>query len=753
MKVLQSVCTFTFILAFLIFGCSKNNPTSCDGDIESLIEISFTDDKVMNENNSLEYTYTQGITWEALIEDEPLYAYRITTSNGELPASILTDTDGWVYQNDPQDENTIWTNIRELQMSFNSVNGMLEHIITIFEVKLLIDDKESDVVTASFFDFREIGTILSTTAGDCNGQTTGTGLTFLIREKIQDIFVDGLYADHFMYRVNIISEIDSTIISEGEWFNSINCEDIRKVELTGITIPSLIPNENSELTQFETYIVTRSGYADIDNPAIANFKVQEGFYPGTIIYYGEDNANANGIYALGTHHFATYLDDGISDVLPSVQIFDGTHFATAFWYDSEEKYTAIGSDDFEIFMRWGYNGEFENNNPHKQREDITLDELTGETYFSEIVGYDLRLDGEPYYYPSIPAIGENLQVDIDGTEWLRVSVNDEIGQETILSLTSFNGLLEYMYGEHTFEVRAIDLQGAVDLTPHEFTFTIVPPVPKEEKSGVLILDDEPDYPNISPGELIDTFYEYIVSDYTTEPGYINRDEIQQFWMDGLHYGKSIIAPSDIQQYKTIIYHADNPTAEFNFWKEFESLKIYLLQGGNLILSSGSELKITHNKCSQNNFNIFEQYFGIPMNNEDAIDYVSTSFTDNPFFIQAITEGSYNDIDLLLPSFNVTITNPYAPILSVNGLGPVAYFNDHEAEVIYSYGCKDVGEDPPGCPYHIIPTQEEYDQFNGLPVALRYVTPNNACFLFGFPLAYMEPDQVKSMMTQILNELE
>lgn len=756
MKTFKTIFTITILVIMLILGCSKNNPTSCNGDTGNLIEISFSDEKVINENNTQEYTYTQGITWEALIDDEPLFAYRITTSNGDLPESIVTDPNGWVYQNEPEEEPTIWTDKTELEISFNSVNGVLEYIITEFEVKYLYDDQESGIVSASFFDFREIGTLLTTTGGDCNGQTTGTGLIFLIRENILDIFVDGLYADHFMYRLNIISETDSTLISEGEWLNSLNCEDIRKVELTSYTTPSLIPNEAGELTQFETYIVTRSGFADEDNPAIANFKVQEGFYPGTIIYYGEDNGNENAIYALGTHHFATYYDEGLSEILPSVQTSDGTHLATAFWYNGEGKYTAIGSDDFEIFMRWGYNGEYENNNPHSQTNEIIIDELTGQPYYCEIVGYDIRLDGEPYYYPPIPATGEHLQVDDDGKEWLRISINDAIGQATTITLTSFGGVLENMYNEHTFEVRAIDLQGEVDQTPHEFTFTIVQPIPKAEKEGVLIIDDESDSFQ-SPGELFDTFYEYIVSDYATDPGYINRESLNTFMiangMSGLHYGKSIIPPSDLQQYKTIIYHADNPTAEFSFWKEFESLKIYLLQGGNLILSAGSTLKVVHQKCSQNNFNIFEQYFGIPMSNEDAIMRVSTSYTDNPFFIKAVAEVSYNDIDLLLPSFNTIITNPYVPFLSVNGLGPVAYFNDHEANVIYSYGCKEVGEDPPGCPYHIIPTQEEFDEFNGLPVALKYETTNNSCYIFGFPLAYMEPDQVKSMMTQILNEID
>ncbi len=516
----------------------------------------------------------------------------------------------------------------------------------------------------------------------------------------------------------------------------------------------LIPNVlTDDVPQDSTFLRVKA----IDTALIISdeieisFVVKETFYPDTIIYYGDGNANANGIYALGTNHFATYLDDGLSDILPSVQTSDGAHHATSFWYNSEEKYSAIGSNDFKTYMRWGYSGEFEEDNPQKPQDGITLDEITGQPYFCEIVGYDLRLDGEPYYYPPIPAEGDNLIVDDDGTQWLRIPFNS--AQSTTVTLTSFGGSLDNMYGEHTFEVRAIDLQGAVDLTPHEFTYTIVSPIPKEEKSGVLIIDDEGDNASLAPAELINEFYEYIVSDYTAEPGYINREDMIDFGMDGLHHGKSVIASSDIQQYKTIIYHCDNPTAEFSFWAEYETLKIYLLQGGNLILS-GSNQKYVFGRCSDNAFDIFDKYFGIPMNIEDAIGFASTSNTENPFFIQAIAEGSFNDLNLQLPSFNTIITNPQIPEFSVNGLGPVAYFNvnpEFDAEVIYNYGCKEVAEDPPG-PYHINPTQEEYDYFNGLPVALKKVTEDNSCYTFGFPLSYMEADQVKTMMTQILNEM-
>ena len=81
--------------------------------------------------------------------------------------------------------------------------------------------------------------------------------------------------------------------------------------------------------------------------------------------------------------------------------------------------------------------------------------------------------------------------------------------------------------------------------------------------------------------------------------------------------KSIIASSDIQQYKVIIFHSDNGVAESRFWKEYESLKIYLLQGGNLIISAGATLKTVHIQCGNKAFSIMEDYFGIPMNNDGA----------------------------------------------------------------------------------------------------------------------------------------
>ena len=551
------------------------------------------------------HLFQQTVQWSGTDEDGVVegYAFRVLNEEGipiATPGHDAIDENGWVKFYTPSADHsiplnqsaqtTIWIDQGYATINFPAAdaNGDSANVVSIFEVKCLDDRGAESEIARKFFQAHS-NTPRVLIDGDIAGKAISTAIVFKFIMHDDDPFV-GETPYYFEYKLER-RDLNGILIAENdggyadEWISTLGSNDISLALHSALRLESaggpnaLIPNSFDSsvppVPQDSTFLRVKA----IDTALIASdeievsFVVKEGLYPGTIIYYGDGNANANGIYSLGTNHFATYLDDALSDILPSIQTSDGAHHATAFWYNGEEKYTAIGSSDFKTYMRWGYSGEYEEDNPQKPIDGITRDEITGLRYYCEIVGYDLRLDGAPYYYPPIPAEGDHLQIDDDGKEWLRVGYNYPIGQATTVTLTSFGGSLEDMYGEHTFEVRAIDLQGAVDLTPHEFTYTIVPPIPKEEKTGVLIIDDEGDNVSSAPDSLINAFYEYIVSDYATEPGYINREEVNGYGMDGLHYGKSVIAPSDIRQYKTIIYHCDNPTEEFNFWKEFESLKI------------------------------------------------------------------------------------------------------------------------------------------------------------------------------------
>jgi FlgD Ig-like domain len=374
---------YAFIVIFLLISCTQKNPTTAD----NTSEVYFTDfsgEKIELENSS-EYQYVQTISWEEELDGNPLFAYRFTTTNNEMPAGFFADENGWIYHYLPgadksiplglSYERSIWTDLKTFEVIFESVMGELAHIISKVELKYLLDIEESDPISTSFFDDRIIGTRLSTTKGPVDGRTIGKGIAFTINEQLTDIFVEGLYADHFMYRLNIISESDSTLIQAGEWLNTLDCEDIRQVEMNSELGNALIPNEDGELTELEAYIVTRSGFEDSDNPAKMNFKVQDGFYPNTIIYNGLTQNNyqsSNNSFALGENHFVTYMDEALSEEPQHSFVNDEIHYATAPWIDKNGNYVMIGSDDFEYFLQCGYLGEYAGNNPANNYNGIVF---------------------------------------------------------------------------------------------------------------------------------------------------------------------------------------------------------------------------------------------------------------------------------------------------------------------------------------------------------------------------------------------
>ena len=47
MRTFQTCCTIAFLVILHISGCSKKYPTSCNGDTDNLIVISFTEVKVI----------------------------------------------------------------------------------------------------------------------------------------------------------------------------------------------------------------------------------------------------------------------------------------------------------------------------------------------------------------------------------------------------------------------------------------------------------------------------------------------------------------------------------------------------------------------------------------------------------------------------------------------------------------------------------------------------------------------------------
>ena len=781
---------FIIITVLIINACDsrkgKLNPNSIP--IISITNYFGVDDE---EDLGDPEIFQQTIEWSAYDIDGVVegFAFRVLNEEGvPIPTAgyEVLDENGWVkhYRHnadtsiplDQSDETTIWIEQTFVEINFPAADASGDSVNTTcsFQVKC-IDNREGESATATkyFNAFSNVPYLtVSSSKGFIDGETIGLGVVIKFVLPLGEGLAVNYEAYYFKYKLEK-RDLDHNLIPESEggypdqWFDTFGQEDIEEITLTSETELALTANTFEGETPLDsTYILAKGvNIAGVEtDPVTISFLISDVFSPGTVIYYGEGNGWANDIYALGEHHFATYLDDALSVILPSILTPDGIHNATAFWVNMDHQYILIGSEDIKIYMHWGWHGEFgdygvdDYNDPHAKKNDVVLDELTGASYFSEITYFDLRLDGAPLYYPPLPATGENLRVDDDGTEWLRVPVNHAIGQRVMLNLTTLGGI-DNLYGEHTFVARAVDLQDVVDDTPHEFIFYIEVPCPKEEKDGIMIIDDEVDTNN-APADTVNNFYDYIISDFETNPGYIDRFEIKELiygWnLEKLHFKKAFLSPTDFQHYKTIIYHTDDPISVSHFVQEYESLKIYLLQGGNIIFSTGAELETVQINCrDQYHFPILEDYFGIPLLDENVVVAVSKNWGTNPFFIKAISQfGTEFDINLQLPSFNAQITNPMLPeLLSKDGLGPVAYFNEEiiTSEIIYRYGCKEPGEEPHP-PFHTVPTQEEYDMYNNLPVGIQNITENNSCYLFSFPLVYMVKEEVKVMMNHILSEI-
>jgi len=89
---------------------------------------------------------------------------------------------------------------------------------------------------------------------------------------------------------------------------------------------------------------------------------------------------------------------------------------------------------------------------------------------------DIQLDGNA---DGLPPVGTVITDNVTEEEWMRLPIYEE--QTCKLFGLSF--------GEHTFRVRSVDFQGAVDPTPAELLFYLHEPILEDEKEGLLFVDD------------------------------------------------------------------------------------------------------------------------------------------------------------------------------------------------------------------------------------------------------------------------
>jgi hypothetical protein len=725
--------------------------------------------------------FQQRIFWQGTDPDGVVegYAYRVMDENENPIATSgkeVVDEDGWVYHYkegadtsiplDESDEKTIWTNDVSTVINFPAhVDGDSAHVTSIFEVKC-IDDREAVSEPARKYflakSHKPMVNVLSS-RGDIMGRTIGMGVRLVFNIRYNDPFIDDGVADHFKFKIEKRDVVTGEVIppEQGGYeeviWDTKDQNDIYRRVLTSQTDPPLIPNDFvGEVEQDSTHLtvwgVHQSGV--VSDSVEISFLVKEGFYPSTIFYTNQkyDHMNyvgKNATFVLGANHYVPYYREAIGRLIPNVTTAEGIRFATPFFIDKDGKYNAMHSTDLRIWLRWGHHGEYGKragegfiitNDPNDVRAQQVLDEQTGQPYFTEIIAYDLRMNDQPYVYGPLPAAQHNI-VDDDGTEWLRVPVGEAISQRLILS--------RIPPGEHKIEVRAVDLQDVVDQTPVTFDFNLKDRMPTNQKNGILLINDTQNHPTQSPREIIDQFYQDIFDWYDGPVDYLNRSDLRGTVFDSeLHYGDNVFSPSDFEDYKIVVYYSDRPLAETRLPQENDVFNLYLRGGGNVILSlNGVAARNSHHYFRERQRPMYQRYFGIPMTHAGTVKSSSGDWFEKPYFIGANSDP-VNGPGVYVP---LNLTDPFNPMMNnLEGLPGVAYFveDEIEAEAIYRFECKEVGA-------HQGPTnQDEFDQFNDKPVALRYQGPHqNLNFMFGFPLSYMEKDAVRNMMQQIVPDIE
>ncbi|MDD2229371.1 MAG: hypothetical protein PHY48_08170 [Candidatus Cloacimonetes bacterium] len=713
MKTFLNIGLMLLIALFLV-SCGKQNPFAPAAQ-QTQEEISFSDQTIPLADG--EFIYRQGI--QIAPHAGSVYSYKISTLGSDLPDGIVTDEQGWIYFRVTGDESgkpltetgthrNIWTTQTLLSCDFISQEGKLTNLIT--KVELRERNKAGNIIelSSAFRSDRLISSRIVIPFFN-NGVTTGTGMEFGLQENIGNIYVEGLYAHHFMYRLNILDG-NQQVLSHGDWYSSLESQDMRKVALNATTTPAIIPNAANQFTQFESYVVSRQGVEEASRNTVY-FKAASGNKPTALIY-------SETLVGLGQYHYTIDVNSHPQAYYEQIST-SNENKNRALWLN-DTGYEAINSQDFKLHLRWGHKGLYDSDNPMSILTNDCYNE-SGVSYYSKVVAYDLRLDGAPF--PTFSQFFEPVVVSHgDGSSWLRIKNMFDSCRHVLLSNLS--------NANHTFEVCAVDLQNVYSL-PAQVIINLLPYKPVSQRNGILIVDDSKSNINYSPEQTVDSFYNAVMPSHWGEVSvfdtYSSTDQIIG------------ISTPRLQNYQAVIWHSDNPATVGTLSNNIDPLDMYLANGGKLIVSGTNKLLSAFQELNFKAPNFLSNRLGIP--NTTSYGQVGLSITNNPFFIQADGLNGLSDV-------NLNTTTSFNSIVNLRkGLGTIAYFNpDAGLNFIYKLGCKAV--DFPTYP----PTQEQYALYSSKYVGYKYSHLGSEVVVLGFPLSYMVQAEVSSALQSILGEM-
>ena len=693
--------TCAVLLLFFIFSCSTKDPLS-PYSVNSP-HLLFDDFKIEQGGN--DYIYKQNIRIEGGDTSNLSFAYKLTFYK-ECPNEYETDSEGWLRF----DGTEIWTTNNSLDFEFGTQDGIIQNLITQISVKVKHPTGQIEELSSPFKSNRLFGSYLESPTNP-NAEYS-MGIEFIVRELIGDIYVDGNYAHHFMYRLNTLNE-NLEVIAQGNWYNSINCPDIHKIVLNSQSEPALTANEANTLTEFQYYVVSRIGVIQSE-PSSFIFRASGGHRPVGMIY-------PQTLAGFGTYHY------GFDNLLVSYIPISGSadKHPRELW-QINNNYEAINSDDFKLHLRWGYHGQYGDldgyvtDNPISDTEiNMVLDE-NQINYSSRISAFWLRLDGS--YFPIYPQFyNPHVIYRTDGLAWLRIENLNDLSRYCVLENLSD--------GMHSIELMVEDLQGELSEVVL-LNINLVPYKSPQEREGILIVDTDTNNSAYSPELIVDEFYQQITPSLY---GQVDEIDIDQS-----------LSPSQLIGYKAVLVHADNPVHSLSLYHHAEALDVYLSNAGNLIISGTNRLRESFGRLFS-----YCEWWGINnillpklgVYDDIGLSEMAVSVLTNPYFINAIGQQNYSDIPL-------NIENAFNPIVSMReGFSGIMMF-DPSLNLNWLYACGVKPTDYPAFP----PTQEQYDIYSSKYLGYKHCYEGANVAVLGFPLSYMQQDAAALALQQIISEM-
>lgn len=801
-KLLALILIVTALL-FMISGCGKsgkrfeNKPPT----IKITSYGGYADDHSPAYSDSLQ-SFQQKIYWHATDEDGVVtgYAFRVLDEAGNpiatpgyefiavdgdaslIPDALLSLGQGWVIHymagadesiplDDPEARRTIWTSRKYAVINFPAADEYGKPLNKVSRFEIVAIDNRGAVSEPAWRNFKAHSEVpecfLSTTKGNPNGSDTGSGLRLAFTMVDHDPYVLEIPFE-YLFRIKKARVDDDgeilEVLNTTDWYSTYGQDRVDRFLLTADTEPALTYDYDEETNQYLntiTLVEARardmagilsahpdSVDATVHRSLSVRMKIKPGFSPKTWMY-------SEKIYALGDNHYDYWRYNSTSEELPHLDRNDGRVFGTSFFKDADHNNTVVYSPNLRVYMRWGWYGEYSEENdsgnltpilddPFQKKIDDVLDE-NGVNYYSEITGFDLRYDGDAFDFAPYR---DKIITDESGKRWLRIPVGSVLGQSLVLAADQVS------VGEHIFEVRCVDMQNIPSKEPFVWKFEVVEYTPPAERRGVLIIDDDTHHQSNCPEDYVDDFYYEIARGAGVSDNDIKVIKVSELQTDFAGKKSRMLAFSDLQKHKLVIYHNDNPTSGQGGNLDFmdDALTLYMQRGGNLIMSHTSHLngkigEITGNPDRMTLMNM------VGLSSQSIRPISGAKY----FFQSAKPEKSgYNDIYLKYgdgedASFNSMVNR-------MEGYNEISYFRitDSEnnvvttAEPIYSYVCKPL--DHPQRP----PSEEDFNLYNGQAVGIRKVNnaiyQNSRAYVFGFPLSYMKVEEVKAMIAKVWSEL-